>query len=474
MEKSQLTEILRSFTKAEFREFGKFVRSPYHNNRAEVVRFYDSVRKYYPFFKSKSFNAERVFSEVYPQKKYSNVIMRKLISLVTAQAMDFYAITTFKANKLDYNVKLVSTLYERNLPVIFEKKSKNMERLLHNSKHTVEYYEAKFQFTSWLTAHLINKNESATVPKYQNELDDFIEYFLIVVLMKYHRLRTFSNMYNVKYDFKLYDKVIEFLDKHDYKDSTLVSLYHNLVMLSDTEEEKYFLELLKFWEKFEDKLTDMLQHIIYVTLYNHCINRKQKGEVKYQKLQFDITKKYFKKNIFPKDVGYIQPNLFAAAVQNAAKLKEFDWISGFINNYKERLDPETAEETTNYSFAIVEFEKGGYEISLKYLSTIQPERLNRKISVKNLLIRIYYELGYTEEVIQAIDSYRHFLHREKNITPKYLEMNTHFLNFVSELNKLRINKDADDVRLLRKKVEKTPYFNLKEWILDKAGELMNA
>jgi hypothetical protein len=245
-------------------------------------------------------------------------------------------------------------------------------------------------------------------------------------------------------------------------------------MLSDTEEEKYFLELLKFWEKFEDKLTDMLQHIIYVTLYNHCINRKQKGEVKYQKLQFDITKKYFKKNIFPKDVGYIQPNLFAAAVQNAAKLKEFDWISGFINNYKERLDPETAEETTNYSFAIVEFEKGGYEISLKYLSTIQPERLNRKISVKNLLIRIYYELGYTEEVIQAIDSYRHFLHREKNITPKYLEMNTHFLNFVSELNKLRINKDADDVRLLRKKVEKTPYFNLKEWILDKAGELMNA
>lgn len=472
MENSQLAETLRSLNKAEFRELGKFVRSPYHNNRSEVIRFYDAVKKYYPLFESKSLENQKIFSAVYPGKKYSSVMMRKVVSLITNLVMEYIAVSGFRKDELEYNIKLLCELFEKNLSSVFEKKAKNMETLLQKSKHTVEYYEAKSKYTSWKIAHLDNKNESTTIPKYQNELDDFVEYFLIVLLMKYHRLRTMSNMYNFKYDFKLYNEVIEFLRKHDYKESTLVSLYHNLAMLSNTEEEKYFLELLKFWEKFEDKLTDLLQHIIYVTLYNHCINRKHKGEIKYHKVQFGITKKYFEKNIFPKDVGFIQPNLFAAAVQNAAKLKEFDWITGFINNYKRRLDPETAEETTNYSLAIIEFEKGNYEMSLTYLSTIQPERLNRKINVKNLLIRIYYELGYTEELIQAVDSYRHYLHREKTITAQNLEMTTNFLKLVSDLNKLRINKDAENIALLRKKVEKTPYFNLKEWVLEKADELL--
>ncbi|NOS84668.1 MAG: hypothetical protein HOP31_05965 [Ignavibacteria bacterium] len=472
MEKSQLAEALRSLNKDEFREFGKFVRSPYHNNRSEVIRFYDAVKKYYPSLESKGLESRKIFSAVYPGKKYSDVTMRKVISLTTNLVMEYIAVSGFRKYELEYNIKLLSELFERNLSSLFDKKAKSMEALLNKSKHTVEYYEAKSKYTSWLTEHLNNKSESATVPKYQNELDDFVEYFLIVLLMKYHRLRTMSKMYNAKYDFKLYKEVIEFLSKHDYKGSTLVSLYHNLAMLSSTEEEKYFIALMEFWDRSEDKLNDLMQHIIYVALYNHCINRKQKGEAEYHKLQFSITKKYFEKNIFPKDVGFIQQNLFEAVVQNAAKLKEFEWVTGFIKNYKSRLDPQTAEETIDYSFALIEFEKGNYEKSLKYLSTIQTERIMKKMGVKNLLIRIYFELGYTEELIQAIDSYRHYLHREKNITPQKLEMTTNFLNFVSELIKLGINITPENIFLIQKKVEKVPYFNLKEWVLEKTDELL--
>lgn len=471
MKNSQIFEALKSLSKTEFNEFGKFVRSPYHNNRSEVVRLYDAIKKFYPLFESKSLTEEKIFKKVYPGKKFSVNMITKAISLTQKLLMDFYAIGSFKENNLDYNVKLLYTLYEKNLPALFKKKAKSIEELLKKSKHTVEYYEAKSKYTSWITAHLVNINESATVGKYQHELDDFVEYFLIAMLIQYHRLITYSHMYNIKYDLKFFNEIMDFLNLRDYKEVTLVSLYHTLVMLTSTEEEKYFVELLNFWEKFEDKLNDLQQHIIYVTLYNHCINRKHKGETKYHELQFEITKKYFGKNIFPKDVGHIQANLFNAAIINAAKQKEFSWSVDFINNYRERLDPETAEETINFSFATIEFEKGNYEKSLSYLSTVNPERIIRKLNVKNLLIMSYYELGYTEELIASIDSYKHYLHREKDVTPQYLQMNSHFLKFVSGLNMLRVNGSSEDFIKLKKEIEDTVYFNHKEWLLEKAEEL---
>ncbi len=473
MKNSQLAEVLGSLTKAEFRELGKFVRSPFHNNRDEVIRFYDALKKFYPGFKSSGFTQAKIFSAVYPKKKYSDVLMRKLVSLMTNLVMDFYAVTSFRENTLDYNIKLIYTLYGKNLPAMFERKAKSMEELLRKSKHTLEYYEAKFKYTGWVTSYLVNKNESANMRKYQNELDDFIEYFLIVALMQYRRLRTNSKMYNIKYDLKFYNEVIEFIKKYDYRDSTLVSLYYNLAMLTDTEEEKYFLEMQKFWKKFEDKLTDLIQYVIYVSLYNYCINRKQKGEIKYHKLQFDIAKRYFGKNVFPKELGYIQPNLFAAAIQNAAKLKEFKWAADFINIYEKSLDPETAGETINYCLAIIEFEKGSYEKSLTYLSTINPERQARKLSVKNLLIRIYYELDYTEELISLIDSYKHYLHRDKDVTELAKENNLVFIKSVFSLVKIKLNKNIEAALLLKTEIEAVPYFNLKEWVLEKIENLLN-
>jgi len=46
MENSQLTEALQTLSKEEFREFGKFLRSPFFNNRSEVIRLYEFLKLY--------------------------------------------------------------------------------------------------------------------------------------------------------------------------------------------------------------------------------------------------------------------------------------------------------------------------------------------------------------------------------------------------------------------------------------------
>jgi len=50
MQNTKIIQFLKCLSKDELREFGKFVRSPFHNNRKDVIRFYDVLKKFYPDF----------------------------------------------------------------------------------------------------------------------------------------------------------------------------------------------------------------------------------------------------------------------------------------------------------------------------------------------------------------------------------------------------------------------------------------
>ncbi|MBK8983694.1 MAG: hypothetical protein IPM38_15595 [Ignavibacteria bacterium] len=471
MKNSQLAEILRSLDRDEFRGFGKFVRSPYFNNRSEVVRFFDAVKKFYPDFVSEDFNEEKIFIKVYPDKKFSGVMFRKLVSLLTNLLMDFYAVLSQQENTLDYNVKLLYKLYEKGLADAFKKKAKHMETLLENSKHTPEYYESKFKYTSKKNAYLNDLKNESVHTLYQKEMDDYIEYFLAVALILYHRLGTYSNVYNIKYDLKFYKEIFTFLESYDYKDLTLVNMYYNMTKIDETKEEKYFIELLNFWERSKDNLNDIFLYNVFISLYNFCINKRNNGDSQFIKKQFEITKKYLTKDTLTNESIYISPILFSGIVRTAACLKEFNWIEDFIKKYRSKLNPEMENETMHYCNGMIEFEKRNFEKSLVHLSKINPKNISWKLNVKNLLIMNNYELGHYEELILQMDAYKHFLHRDTEAGESLKKRDSNIIMFVSELVKIKLNGKNESAFLLKNEIEKTPYFSLKEWVIAKADEL---
>ncbi len=129
MQKSQLAAILRSLSKDEYKEFGRFIHSPYFNNRDEVSRYYEALKEFYPLFSSKRLTEEIMFSKVYPGKNFSGLLMRKLNSLMISQAMNFFAVSSFKENELEFNVKILDRLREKKLDAMFEKRSKYLNEL---------------------------------------------------------------------------------------------------------------------------------------------------------------------------------------------------------------------------------------------------------------------------------------------------------------------------------------------------------
>ncbi len=471
MKNSQLTEILRSFDKTEFREFEKFVKSPYFNNRSEIIRYLYSIKKFHPKFDSGSLKEENIFKHVYPGKKYNPVLMRKLNSLTMNLIMDFIAVKGFRENKFEYNIKLFDKLRERKLPELFEKKSNKFNEILANSKHDIYYYEYKLKHTSILNGHLLNTNEKSMVSKLQNELDELIEYFLVAALLQYIRLGEWSRIINKKFDQKFLDEVLNYFSSRKKGEITLSYLYYNMLMLMNTEEEKYYNELINSRNKFESRLSKMDDYNISIVSMQYCHKRVMKGDEEFRKEQFEITKQVLDKDLIP--AGFIEPYFFTNTVRNASGLNEFEWSESFIERYKNMLNPDISREIIDYSFAMIESGRGNFELSLNHLSKINIERSNMKIEIKNLLIIIYYELKYLEELVSLIDTYKHFLQREKSITEKIRKLNSLFLKFVSDLVKIYHNGKYDDAKILKKEIDKASYFNLKDWLSKKADELIN-
>ncbi len=471
MKDNQLITALRTLTKSEFRQFGVFIKSPYFNNRSEVIRFYEAIKNFYPEFKLTEDSREHVFSKVYPGKKQNDVLMRKLFSLTANLLLEFITISSFRENKLEFNNRMLDKLRERKLPQMFERKSKQMNTLLQNSKRDLDFYESKLKYTSILNGHLLNTDEKSMINRMQNELDDFIEYFLVFIFVLYIRLGEWSRNFNVKFDLKFYDEVIKYYSSERGGDVTLAKLYYNMLMLLNTEDEKYYYELMKCRDSFEKKLSDMDDYNIAIVSIQYCHKEVLKGNTEYRKHQFEITSNLLKKNLIP--AGYIEPYFFTNTIRNSVQIGEFKWSENFIREYKDRLNPDIAQEITDYSYAMVEFGKGNFEESLMRLSKINIERSNMKLDIRNLLVMNYYELDYKLELESLIDSYKHFLQRDKSITLKSKNARMLFLNFVSDLVKINHNGKNNSAYILKKEIEKEPYFNFKDWILKKAEELCN-
>ena len=65
MNNSALIMVISTFDKNEIRDFTRFVNSPFFNGRKETKLFWGVVKKFYPDFSGKNFNAEFIFGKIY-------------------------------------------------------------------------------------------------------------------------------------------------------------------------------------------------------------------------------------------------------------------------------------------------------------------------------------------------------------------------------------------------------------------------
>ncbi len=114
MTNSKLVQLLRTFSKDEFRSFGKFVRSPYFYKDKSVIKLYKALKQFYPAFNSGRLKKSFVFEKMFPEKQYSDSQMKYLMSEMFSMGKRFLSYNNLEKDSFELNIRLLKELNSRN------------------------------------------------------------------------------------------------------------------------------------------------------------------------------------------------------------------------------------------------------------------------------------------------------------------------------------------------------------------------
>lgn len=479
MLKSNLLELLAAFSAKEIREFGEYVSSPIFNKNEAVLKLYEHIQKCYPDFDEKKMGKEYVFSKIFPDAEFNDGFMRTIMFNLNKLAEDYLKYSKFLNDEFTQDKYLMESYDEKRLQKQFEKKLKSTYDKLEKS---VKSKDEHYFYRKYVLENMFNRYENKLMDsllKVQharygdigNESDNLIKFFMIALMRRYREMLNKRYVYKIDYSLKFIDELVNHLNQNKYDDIPLIEFYFRFIQLMEgIDEGKNYIFIKDFLLKNYKIFPNVEAYAYFICLCNVISQQKMDN---WQNELFNMYKFTLEKNVYSNDgTGKITFIEFIAMLFTALRIKEYTWAESFVDKYKHKLPENEKQNAANFSYARLNFERGNFSKANEYLSKVHFEALFYKIWVKGLQIRIYYEMGWLNEAMNQIDSYRHFLSSNPLLTKQNVRANTNFIRLTKRLIAAKTYPEKKDIDTLRMDVEKEMSVNSKEWLLAKVDELI--
>ena len=114
MQKSVLTEIVRSLEKKEIRELNKWLHSPAHNQRQDVIKLFEFLVKNLPNG-DEAAEKVRAWKAVFPTQPYDDAYMRQVMYFLLKAIEEYLVFVDITKDKVQYQLALSRIYRERKL-----------------------------------------------------------------------------------------------------------------------------------------------------------------------------------------------------------------------------------------------------------------------------------------------------------------------------------------------------------------------
>jgi hypothetical protein len=487
MLKSKIAEVLRTFSTEEHKSFRNYIISPFHNSNKNVIKLFELARKYSPEYDSPCLLKENLFMKLYPGKKYSDIVMRILLSDLLRLSEEFLAYIRYSKEPFAEEKYLLEELTVRKLESLFNKHIKESEELMKTGGNIDDsYFLKRFYIEAAKVDFLISKDrqiESGEALLRKGEY--LVDFFLMNALNITTELWEHEEVFNAGFGFNLTGEffkntglgsILSYMKENNHVYYPVIEIYYYLFMCSKNEaDDKYYVMLKESVIKNLELLTRGEQYNLLLGLESCCVSRLRLGITRSYNDLMEVYELMLSNDIFSQSSkDYMQANLFRNIFYTAVMQKRYDWAEKFAIDYNNYLLPEQRTDMNNYTTALVSFEKKKFETALEHISRVNYGFFVFKFEAKILMLKIYYELKSFEPGLSLIDSFAHFLLNNKRVSETYREPFMNFLKFLKLLIKASNNKNVSgrfDIAELSKKASETKHLISKKWILEKACEL---
>lgn len=133
--------------------------------------------------------------------------------------------------------------------------------------------------------------------------------------------------------------------------------------------------------------------------------------------------------------------------------------------------PKEIANIENYSNSLLNFEKGLYQKALNYLNKVKFDQFVFKLDMKNLQLKINFELEYYESALSVVDTYKHFLKNNQLISESRKIMHNAFLSYTQMIIQSKTGSKKINLSYLSDKIKNSKNVFDKVWLLEKIREL---
>lgn len=473
MQASKLISLLKTLNKKEFKDFQLFVGSEFFNKNKNLIVFVEQLSMYQGQFDSEKLDKDLFFKKHYLGEEFEEQRFRYLQSDLTKLLEEFIAYNEYAENSFQRKYFLLEGLKKREQGKYFLQELESIKKI----NDSANLRDGNYYFNQ----HLISELSYEYSSQYRNrsfdssiqEVIDNLEITYLARSFRYYcEMINRRNILSVKYNLSFFDELINYLRKGAFDDIPAIRIYLLIyVTLIEWDNRENYDELFSTLDKYGYQFSLKEQRDMYVFAQNYCIKRINRGMENALEDIFVLYKIITTKGLIYEGNYVSQPD-FKNIVTTGLRLNEVDWVSAFIDEYKEKLNPQFSENAYTYSMAWIHFSRNEYDKALRMLLRVEFNDVYYHLDSKSLLMKTYFEMEEYDGFFSLVDAFKIYLRRNKFISEFQRETYHNFIVLCNKLMKVKLGKNLMTLDLHREIIQTTPAADLA-WLKQKSLQLIH-
>ncbi len=470
MKNSRLFEVIKTFSKKEIRDFRKWLNSPFHNNRNDIIVLFEYLIKNKENALDDYLKKEIIFKTLFPEENFKDAKLRQVMFFLFKVLEEYIEYQMFESDSVSKKIYLAKYYQSKKLEKSLERAFDIIQKEQDTSLIKDEYYfHNDFFFQNAKSTFLLKSNRKRAEINLQELSDALDKSFIVSKLRLFWTMIAHQNMIKINYNYTFIENIIKLIEEKQLLDTPTIAVYYYGYKILINENS------LESFEQFKNYISNS-HHIfpiaerkdIYVTAINYCIQQLNKGKTEFIKEAFELYKEALLNDALIED-NNLDHILYINIVSLGLKLKEFSWIEHFIKEYSQYLSETKRESYYNFSLSRLHYSKGNFNKAMELLSRYEHKDMLINLTAKTMLLKIYYEISEMRALESLLESMRAYLQRKK-VIGYHKEVYKNLIRYTKKLLKVNPYSRAQKEKL-KAEIEAAKPLTEKAWLLKQLAEL---
>ena len=464
MAKIKIIRVLHSFSKAEMRQFAKFVKSPVHNRHQKVIQLFELLRKHLASSREVPEPAV-LYDKLFPGEPEDLKKLHHVSSYLHKVLEEFLAWNQWRSNPLAFQQQLAAAYRSHQLEDAFLKSHQANDQMLRKMPvKDAAYFRQLYLQESERYSYQRTKSKikEFRLQELSNTLD---QWYIAEKLKTVCFLLSSQNFSKIQYEFGLYEDLLDHLEGHELlSQPTISGFFYAVKTLTNQQDDQSFQLLKQDLDEHASVFSPADLGDLYIIALNYCIRRINMGESEFMKEAFEIYRNGMKSEIFLQN-GQISPRTYSNIIMSGLRSNAFGWVENFIHEYKDALPEQQKEGFYNYNLARFYYRKNDFDKAMPLLLMMEYQDVILTCLGKILLAKMYYEQQEFEALNSLLNSFNGYVKRK----PLLGYHKTSYLNFTRLLSKIIPGKQRENREALQQQLESLKIVAEKEWLQRQIG-----